>query len=159
MLGRLENMGAARPVRGRRCGFTLIETLVAMTVLSLIAAVILRDVVGLRESASRFSDKIERAMIARSVLADMLANRDLKPGTYRGGADGARWTVTASAVDLSHQFVAAQTSAPAVPASQLEAPGTAAGATAIWQPQRLLVEVEAGGRPISIETIRLARIK
>ncbi len=156
MSSRLKTAARARGSCSPCGGFTLIETLVAMSVLSLIVAVILRDVVSLRESAARFSDRSRFILEARSVLADMLANRDLKAGIYHGGPAIARWTVTAAPVDLSRQFATIRPAGSAPP-PQPDAP--AANAPPVWETQRLIVEVETGGRPLSIETIRLVRAK
>jgi prepilin-type N-terminal cleavage/methylation domain-containing protein len=144
-------------VRDTRSGFTLIETLAAMTVLSIIASVVLRDVVSLRADSAWFGDRSQVSLTARSVLASMLADRGLKAGVYRGRMDGRQWTATVTLVNLSSQFPGTPGPSPAGQAVNPGAPGAGPPQT-VWEPQRLVIEVEAQGRPLSVETIRLARV-
>lgn len=147
-----------RLARDARSGFTLIETLAAMTVLSIIASVVLREVVSLRADSGWFGDRSQVALTAQSVLASMLADRGLKPGIYRGRMDGRQWTAKVMAVNLSSQFPATAVPNSAGQVASPPAPGEGPP-QAVWEPQRLVIEVEAQGRPLSIETIRLARVK
>lgn len=86
--------GAARP-RRRSDGFTLLEIVVAFTLMALIVAVLLRvfsgglQGIGLAEQYSRATS------IAESMLARVGADIELKPGTTNGSVDERfNWTVS-----------------------------------------------------------------
>jgi prepilin-type N-terminal cleavage/methylation domain-containing protein len=123
-------------------GFTLLETLVAMTVLALLASVLLRGVLAVRADASWFADRTAQTLLARSILDEAIANRRLRDGIYRGRRDGRRFVLTA-----------ASAVAPAAEAG----PDRPAGHDGMptWRPQRVSVAVEAPSRPVVLETLRL----
>ena len=129
-------------------GFTLIEVLVAMTVLAMLSAVLLHAAVDLRASAAWFDDRTAGTLVATTILDEALSNRRLHDGTYRGMRDGRSWTMTASSVDLANQLPKSPTPAPdKAPPSKEPGP--------IWRPQRVIVSVEAQRRPLTVETLRL----
>ena len=67
---------SARPDRrADRSGFTLIEVLVAFTVMATLLVVLYRGVVTLRQGAVAFDDHTDRELIARAVLDDALGER------------------------------------------------------------------------------------
>ena len=146
---------SARPSRRLSTqGFTLIEVLVAFAVMATLLVVLYQGVVGLRLGANAFDDHSQRELVARAVLDEALADRDLKPGLHRGTRDGRRWTIIAKSIDLSAQLPPpAETDEPK--------PGddkAAQKAKREWTTQRLTVRVDSAGRPLEIETLRLVRV-
>lgn len=144
-----------------RSGFTLLEVLVALAVMGALMGVMYRSVVVTRAGAVAFGNRSRGELVARAVLADFSARRDLRDGFYRGDRDGLSWTLSARSLDLSAQL-------PAAPPST-EAQGTAAAMASettrsasddgqpVWTPQRLVLEVAGRGRPVTAEAIRLVR--
>ena len=147
---------SAYPGRGDRLagrdGFTLLEVLVAFSVMAVLLGVLFRGVVMIRASSNAFDDRTHIALIARAVLEDALAARTLPNGRSSGTREGRDWTLVAKPVDLSAQL-------PKPPPDPLLAGTPGSQARPKWAPQRLVVSVETGGRPLEIETIRLVRVK
>jgi prepilin-type N-terminal cleavage/methylation domain-containing protein len=153
-------------LRGRD-GFTLIEVLVAFSVMGMLLSVLFRGVVAMRAGSNTFDDRAHAVLVARALLDEALAHRDARTGTLSGMRDGRRWTLVATAIDLSAQLGTPAPRASAAPSSQdgLNAtssrpaapnPGLAKPAET-WAPQRLVIRVLTTGRPIEVETIRLVR--
>jgi prepilin-type N-terminal cleavage/methylation domain-containing protein len=146
-----------------RDGFTLIEVLVAFSVMGLLISVLFRGVVAIRMGSNAFDERIHAVFVARTVLDDALAHRDAKAGTLSGVRDGNRWTVVATSLDLSAQLPS--------PTPKVSAPPTSPplGATGFdqapakpleaWAPQRLVIRVATTGRPVELETIRLVKVE
>ncbi len=148
----------ASPRRSRarladRGGFTLIEVLVAFTIMATLLGVMYRGVVTLRQSAAAFDDHTDRELIARAVLDEALAQRTLRPGTHHGVRDGHRWTIVAKAIDLSAQLPRAADEGEQKPGDKPGEPKTKRD----WATQRLLVRIEADGRPLEVETLRIVK--
>ena len=138
-------------IRGRgRCGgsegFTLIEALVATTVLALFTAYLLRGVVGLHAQAAWVDTRASDEQVLAALLDDALSRRTAPAGTSRGERDGRRWSITASPLDIPTPSLAI--------ASPSDTPieGT-------WMAQKLVIRVEAPGRPLIAETVRLVVAK
>lgn len=142
-------------------GFTLVETLVAFTVMAMLLSVLFRGVVMMRSGSVAFDRRTHEELVARSVWDDAVANRELRNGNTSGLRDGHRWTLMAKSFDVSPQLGVA----PAAGLTRLPGPNggtapmatSAAGAGPVWIPQRLIVRVETEGRPVEIETIRLVK--
>ena len=142
-------------------GFTLIEVLIAFCVMATLLSVLYRGVVTLRQGATAFDEHTGREFVIRAVMDAALADRALKPGTYRGLREGHHWTMIARNVDLRGMLPKpAETGDKAKGASQKPgAPGQPAGEadTPAWLTQRLLVRLDSPGQPLEIETLRLVR--
>lgn len=156
----------ARKRASRNAGFTLIEVLVAFTVMATILVVAYRSVVTLRQGAEAFDDHTGREIVARAVLDEALADRGLAPGIHHGTRDGRRWTIVAKPVDLSAQLpppaetAQAKPGEPPAPASSSAppvAPIVKPPEKPEWATQRLTVRIESRGKPLEIETIRLVK--
>lgn len=145
--------------RDARAGFTLIEVLVAFTVMATILVVAYRGVVTLRQGAEAFDDHAARELVARAVLDEALADRALTPGLHRGMRDGRRWTIVAKPIDLSAQLPPPAEKAQPKPgqAPPPGQPGAKPAEKPEWAMQRLTVRVESRGKPLEIETLRLVR--
>lgn len=84
----------------RRQGFTLVEAVVALAVLSLSLSAILALLSG---SAGRVARAVEReraTLLAQSVLEETLA-RPFEPGEREGSFEGVRWRVRQAPSDES----------------------------------------------------------
>ena len=141
-------------------GFTLLEVLVAFTVMATILVVLYRGVVTLRQGAEAFDDHTAREIVARAVLDEALADRDLATGIHHGIRDGRRWTIVAKPIDLSAQLpppAEAAQAKPGQPAPPPAPPGAKPPEKREWATQRLTVRIESRGKPLEIETLRLVR--
>ena len=141
-------------------GFTLLEVLVAFTVMATILVVLYRGVVTLRQGAEAFDDHTAREIVARAVLDEALADRGLTPGIHHGTRDGRRWTLVANPIDLSAQLPPPAETAqakPGQPPATPGAPGAKPAEKPEWTTQRLTVRIESRGKPLEIETLRLVR--
>lgn len=125
-------------------GFALIEVLVAFTVLALITVVIQRGIVSATAATARAEDRLEAAIVARSLMTISLgAGPDsLSPRT--GTMNGHAWRI---------RFEKLHTHLPLAPAAD--------AGHAQWQPLRMIVSVateKTGRQALSVETIRLVRV-
>lgn len=152
-------------------GFTLIEALVAFTVMATVLGVLYRNVVQTRAGANIFAARTQEEVVARSLLAEFGARRDLRDGSYAGTRDGRRWTLKASPMDLAAQLPKGDpalggdkvASRPAESVGGLAGvPGPIAGkpepAKPVWVTQRLVLQVATGARPLETETVHLVRL-
>lgn len=138
--------------RGRfadRSGFTLVEALVAFTVMATVLGVLYRGVVQTRVGAVGFAAHTRGEVVARSILADYAARRDLRDGTYHGTRDGRAWTLKATAMNLAGQLPKGEK--PPVPPKP--EPGQPPKPT--WVAQRLVLSVATGARPLESEAVHL----
>ena len=147
-------------------GFTLIEVLIAFCVMATLLSVLYRGVVTMRQGAVAFDEHTDREIVARAVLDAALADRTLKPGTYRGVREGRAWTIVARNIDVRGLLPPPADNGPKTnDAGQSAKPGTTGQAATPggsddkpeWTTQRLLVRLESAGRPLEIETLRLVR--
>lgn len=160
--------------RAGRDGFTMVETLVALVVLSLVMVITVRGVVEARTGLERARATIAAEALARSIVETELARLAPRPGMISGATDGIDWTVTAETIDLPLPPPPApqQPAQPAARAAGDEgapAQGTAARGgqadapdepPAKWLPLRVRVSVANGrGRPLMVETIHLTRVE
>lgn len=120
---------------GPTAGFTLIETLVAVAVMTLLVALVPRAVATGALVGPRAGGWLEARLVAQAVLDDRLTGGDLAPGHVSGRMAGRAWTATLVAEP-----------APA---------GAPAGERSVL---RVTVTVEAGGgRVYRAETLRIGR--
>ncbi len=78
---------------GRESGFTLLETLVALAVLSVVLAVIPRPLVQARATLDDSAQWLRARMVMDAVLADPLGpGMPLVAGQRSGTIDGVPWT-------------------------------------------------------------------
>lgn len=156
-----------------RSGFTLIEALVAFTVMATVLGVLYRGVVQTRAGANVFAARSQQEVVARSLLAEFGARRDLRDGSYAGTRDGRSWTLKASPMDLSAQLpkgdkaLGADKAPP--PAGSAAAPGPTVPVVPpipnrsepprpTWVTQRLVLRVATGARPLETEAVHLVRL-
>ncbi len=154
-----------------RSGFTLIEALVAFTVMAMVLGVLYRGVVQTRAGSVVFAARTQEEVVARSLIAEFRTRRDLRDGSYAGTRDGRRWTLKASSIDLSAQLPKGDKAlgadkVPANPANTApgnsDAPKLAIGQTEppklVWVAQRLVLRVATGARPLETEVVHLVRL-
>lgn len=88
-------------VRHRQAGFSLLEIMVAFTLMALILAVLMRVFSGGLQGIGLAEDYARAASIAESTLARVGADIPLKEGSESGEAeDRYRWTVTMKPHDI-----------------------------------------------------------
>ncbi len=149
-----------------RSGFTLIEALVAFTVMATVLGVLYRGVVQTRAGANAFAARTQEEVVTRSLIAEFGARRDLRDGTYAGTRDGRRWTLKASAMDLSAQLPKGDEAlgADKVASNPANAGAINAGAAKpdpakpVWVAQRLVLQVATGARPLEAEAVHLVKL-
>lgn len=90
----LQLAGSAVRARGRSAGFTLLEIVVAFTLMALIVAVLLRVFSGGLQGIGLAEEYSRATSIAESMLARVGADIELKQGTTNGAVDERfNWTV------------------------------------------------------------------
>lgn len=120
-----------------QAGFTLIEVLVALSVIAVvlpaIGTVIATTVRGSRTTESRMVS----AGIAETLLSSLSDRSSIQPGTTTGETAGHRWRIDISPMPL---------------------PPPPAGATSVsnWMPFAVAIRVEArSGYRVQVDTVRL----
>lgn len=148
-----------------RSGFTLIEALVAFTVMATVLAVLYRDVVQTRAGANVFAARTQEEVVARSLIAEFRDRRDLRDGSYAGTRDGRRWTLKASPMDLTAQLPKGDKALGAGSGHASSANGSTSPLSGkpepqkpIWVAQRLVLRVATGARPLEAEAVHLVRL-
>lgn len=144
--------------RSARSGFTLIEALVALTLLLAFASV----VVPMMYQARRILDN-PRGRIAAQVLLRALLDEQpdrARMLTFRDGeTDGLRWSVEARPLDFG--AVTVIDSAPKSPTAAVSARGNSedpSAQRAAWIPFRIAASVSwAPGQVVRAETVRLLK--
>lgn len=154
-----------------RAGFTLIEALVALVVLSVVMVAAQKGFVTARLGLERAQSTLAAEAVARSIVETELDRLAAAPGVQSGETDGLAWTVTTEPIVLpippapppptEIRTAGAAEAAPAGAAASRSDPGEAqkqAEEAARWQPMRVTVAVANGrARPLTIETLHLAR--
>lgn len=122
--------------RRATAAFTLLETLVAVTVMVALLAFVPRGVATSAGMSGRAGDHLAARLVARAVLDDWLAGRTLAPGHVSGRIAGNNWSATIA-----------------------PAPGFDAAASN-WLLFRITVAVDAGaGRVYRVETLRIGQAR
>jgi general secretion pathway protein I len=122
---------------GRSSGFTLVEALVALTVVAMSLAAIGSVVNATSHSRVYVERHLAEVETAQQILAGLPDRDRLTGGTLRGEMAGHAWRLDAT--PFHADFVGS-------------------GANGPWAPEKLLLTVRGpGGAPLSIETIRLVK--
>jgi prepilin-type N-terminal cleavage/methylation domain-containing protein len=137
--------------RDRRGGFTLIEALVALTILLAFAAALAPLMFQARRIIAGADERIAAEILLRALLTDPVDPASV-PGLAREGESARlRWRMVAEPAEV--EVVASQ--------PRLAAPPPAAAPAepqVKWSAYRLVASVEwAPGRVMSAETVRLGR--
>lgn len=123
-------------------GFTLIEVLVAFTVLALVTMVIQRGVVAAASATARAEDRIGAEVVARSLMTAPLGSGPDSLRPRSGTMNGHAWQI---------RFERAR----------LPVSSTSDGGSAQWVAMRMIISVNAkqsARHDLTVETIRLARV-
>lgn len=138
---------------GASAGFTLLEALIAITILALsLSALLSLYSTGLRGVAA-IDGNMRARLLAQSVMAEMSHDRALRPGKMQGRADEFRWTITVSPYEEPQAI-----QQPSQQPGQLgQQPGQQPSP---WLLHHLVVTVSwPHGRQIELQTLRMLRIQ
>lgn len=127
-----------------REGFTLIEVLVAFTMLALVTIVIQRGIVSVSAATARADDRLAAAFVARSLMTVPLGSGPDSLTTRTGTMNGYAWRIRFEPLDV-----------PLPPAQATNADAVR------WQALRMIISVSArtqGRQELAIETIRLVKV-
>ena len=143
----LEQPGKERIRRLGGCdGFTLIETLVAFTILAMLSIVVQRSLVVSRTSLARADAKAAAERVVRTLLDAPLGEQGSYAGVRTGLMDGCSWTVTTELIDR-----------PPPPPKTKAAIGDDREVS--WRPVRVIIRaVDKTGATLKVETVRLAKL-
>ena len=127
---------ASAPASRASDGFTLLEALIAITILALsLSALLSLYSTGLRGVAS-IDDHMRARLLAQSVMAELSYDRGLRPGRVQGHSDPFTWSLTVT------PFEEAEPSRQSTP----------------WSLHHLAVTVSwPHGRQIELQTLRMLR--
>lgn len=128
-------------VWSRNAGFTLIEALVALTVLATTTLVLQRTVMTSLHGATHVNDRVEAEIVARSLMsAPLVAGADATAPRI-GEMNGLRWRIRFEELVLPLSLQPTDDEGPVR-----------------WHPVRMIVSVavpDKMGQPFEIKTVRL----
>ncbi|WP_237154321.1 type IV pilus modification PilV family protein [Oryzibacter oryziterrae] len=128
-------------MRARRDGFTLVEVLASLVILSVLALAVTRGVVAARQSGDAGSATLDAARVARELIEGPVTATFTGPTSKSGTLYGHAYKIVAAPLDLN-------------------LPGTTKtdDSNATWTPLRFTVSVETtAGHTLSVETVRLVK--
>jgi prepilin-type N-terminal cleavage/methylation domain-containing protein len=142
-----------RPRRSAEAGFTLIEALVALTILLAFAATLAPLLFQARQIIGGADDRVAAQLLLRALLADPVAPESLADLSRDGESAGVRWHVSTEPTAIEAMFPPSATrSAAALPAGQ--PPNS--DPRPDWIAYRVVATVAWGrGLSLSAETVRL----
>ena len=130
-------------VSRRKAGFTLIETLVALSLLLTFVAAFTPVMFQARHILTQSGDDIGAQVLLRSVLAEPFNGLNPQTGVHEGDSGALAWTVDVEPYGVPH----------ALPSTTLKQRQPA------WALFKIVARVSLGnGRVISGETLRLGRV-
>ncbi|WP_309391165.1 prepilin-type N-terminal cleavage/methylation domain-containing protein [Chelatococcus sambhunathii] len=161
----------SRAPRAARAGFTLIETLVALVVFSVVAVVAERGIVSVRLGLERTRDTLAAEQVARSLVETDLDRLVRAPGEQSGETNGVGWTILAEPIDLPLPPAPPPTRTPTAQQTDAQAlAGAAQGAAngqspaqqqqpdIQWRLLKVTVSVQNGrARPLRVQTLRVVK--
>lgn len=118
-------------------GFSLLEVLVAIVILSIALAALYRSFGTALLSPERVAGRLGAAQVGQAVLERHIGVRTLVPGTFRGDQDGYQWilSITPTTNGLEPR-----------------------GGSRPWRLLALTVSVTwSGGEPLKLETLQLVK--
>src|SRR5580700_5337369 len=135
-----------RPPRGA-AGFTLIEVLVAISVLAVVLGAIGAVVGNTVRTIHSVDRRLPLLETAQSLIASLPARDALQPGTQSGTSGDFRWRIDAVLLDRNVLDNAA---------SLLSSTAASAQPKVSWVPLAITVRVQgAEGPPVRLDTVRL----
>lgn len=133
-------------------GFTLLESLIALSVAAIMAAGLIRFAAGTQVVAAHADRRLAVALLEASVASTLPAARDLTAYSKSGSRSGLDWSIAAVPMPETDRPAALPSSAD--PAS----PQAPAATESLWQRYRITLTISSGGDVLDrVETIRLGR--
>lgn len=120
-------------------GFTMIEVLVAFTVLATMTIAVQRGIAASVNGTVRAGETLGAELVARTLMSAPLGTGPEAARTSSGTMNGYRWKIHFENVDLP-----------------VAAVNVRDGSRPKWTPMKMVIEVSAGrSRPTTLESIRL----
>lgn len=143
----------------RDAGFSLLETLVALTVAAVLSIALVRFAAGVRQIGRQADQHMTVAALLARLTAALPAAADLSAFSRRGRQDGLDWRI--SAVPVPEEPGASPVAAaPATrdPAGSGDNADQAASQPPSWRLYRVTLEIRRGSDLLDVaETVRLGR--
>lgn len=142
--GRREGATHSRSMLSGRAGFTLVEVLVAFTILALVMVVVQRGVLTAVGGTQRADRRIEAELVARTLMTAPLADGLATGMASSGQLNGYDWTIRLEQINLPF-------------ATNVTTDGKAPE----WMPQKMIIHVSdprGGLAAVTTETIRLVKV-
>lgn len=133
-----------------RSGFTLLEALVALTVILAFAAALGPVLLQARRIMAGADDRVSAQLLVRALLSDPIDPAGLSGLAREGQTEGLVWRVTAEPSGIGVMFPPDPSARPAADPSQPPPPS--------WVAYRVVATVSFGqGQTVSAETVRLGK--
>jgi prepilin-type N-terminal cleavage/methylation domain-containing protein len=138
-----------------KSGFTLLEALVALTVILAFAAALGPVLMQARRIMAGADDRVSAQLLVRALLSDPIDRAGLSSLAREGQTEGLAWRVTAEPSGIVAMFPPDPSARPAADPAQPAPPPPPR-----WVAYRVVATVTFGqGQVVSAETVRLGKLE